>query len=306
MATVGSAAAVPNEKVNPIHEGTTGWIQRALERRPARNSVIVEGTRIAYRTWGEASGRDVILVHGGGAHSGWWDHIAPLLAEQGRIVALDLSGHGNSDHRKHYSMSLWGEEVLAVRQAAGLDSESTMIGHSLGGLITLHLRERVEAVLDQAIVVDSPIGGPDAQDLPEAEGFVSQHRVYASCDLAAERFRPVPVQTTLPELRDHLAQDSVRPVEGGWTWKFDAQIFNGTARLLTTLPTPGGRLAYLRGERGMVAPAVRGVIEGAGGIFLDLPDAGHAPMLDQPAALVTAFRALIAGWDTRGAARPAV
>jgi pimeloyl-ACP methyl ester carboxylesterase len=306
MTSGGSASAVQNDLAGVDGPETAGWIRRALEQRSTRNSVIVDGTRIAYRTWGETSGRDVVLVHGGGAHSGWWDHIAPLLAEQGRVVALDLSGHGDSDHRKHYSMSLWGEEVLAVRHAAGIDSESTMIGHSLGGLITLHLRERVGAGLHQAIVVDSPIGGPDAQDLPQAGGFVAQHRIYASRDLAVERFRPIPVQATLPELRDHLAQDSVCPVKGGWTWKFDARIFNGTARLRTTIPTSGGRLAYLRGEHGMVASAVRGVIEGAGGIFLDLPDAGHAPMLDQPAALVTAFRSLIAGWDTCGAARPAV
>ncbi|WP_343902655.1 alpha/beta fold hydrolase [Arthrobacter rhombi] len=248
----------------------------------------------------------MLLVHGGGAHSGWWDHIAPLLAGGGRVVALDLSGHGDSDHRDHYDMDQWGAEVLEVRRVAGLDPECTLVGHSLGGLITLYLREQAGSGVNRAIVVDSPVGGPDAQELLEAGGFVARHRLYPSEEIAVQRFRPIPAQASVPEVHDHVARDSVLRAEGGWSWKFDARIFNGTTRMRTTLPTPGGRLAYLRGELGMVPPSARGLIEAAGGIFLDLPGAGHAPMLDQPAALVAALRAVTAGWDkpSRGARSP--
>lgn len=290
--------AVLDELAGPASLPVTDWIREALERRPQRDCVTVGGSRIAFRRWGEESARDVVLVHGGGAHSGWWDHIGPLLAEHGRVVALDLSGHGDSDHRDHYDMDQWGAEVLAVRHAAELGQHCTVVGHSLGGLITLYLREQEQAAVHRAIVVDSPIGGPDAQDLPEAEGFVSRRRLYASQEMALKRFRPIPAQASLPAVHEHVARDSARRVEGGWTWKFDARIFNGTVRMRTRLPSPGGRLAYLRGECGMVPETVRGLIEGVGGIFLNLPGAGHAPMLDQPAALVTALRAVTAGWDT--------
>lgn len=277
---------------------TTDWIVEALARRPDRGAVRVEGARIAFRMWGRPGVEDVVLVHGGGAHSGWWDHIGPLLAERGRVVALDLSGHGDSDHRVRYDMDQWGAEVLAARRAAGLGRDCTVVGHSLGGLIALYLREQVASGVGRVIVVDSPIGGSEAQLLPEARGFISRGRLYPSPEQAVERFRPVPDQASLPEVREHVARDSVRRVSGGWTWKFDVGIFHGKARMTTTLPSPGGRLAYLRSELGMVAASVHGLIEDAGGICLDLPGAGHAPMLDQPAALVAALRAVNAGWGT--------
>ena len=51
-----------------------------------------------------------MLVHGGAAHSRWWDHIAPMLTEGWRVVAVDLSGHGDSDRRDHYSLDTWARE----------------------------------------------------------------------------------------------------------------------------------------------------------------------------------------------------
>lgn len=306
MATMGSESAARGTVVEandglarttPPFPSTTGWIVEALGRRPERDDVTVEGAHIAFRTWGQQAGRDILLVHGGGAHSGWWDHIGPLLAEHGRVVALDLSGHGDSDHRSHYDMTQWGTEVLEVRHAAGLGPECTVVGHSLGGLIALHLREHEGTGVDRVIAVDSPIGGPEAQELPEARGFVSRRRLYPSREQAMARFRPVPVQASLSEVHEHVAADSLRHEDGGWTWKFDAGVFGGAARMRTTVPSTGGRLAYLRGELGMVEPTVRSLIERAGGICLDLPGAGHAPMLDQPAALVAALRAVTAGWD---------
>lgn len=282
---------------------TTAWIAEALQRRPATGSVEVEGTRIAFRTWeSERStpGSDVLLVHGGGAHAGWWDHIAPLLAQNGKVAALDLSGHGDSEHRDLYDMGTWCDEVRAVWQATGLSRDATVVGHSLGGLITLWLREKGGQEVSRAVVVDSPVGGPDAQELPQVRGFGVGRRIHATREDAVARFVPVPTQAVVPEVREHVAAASIRPVEGGWTWKFDQRIIDGTARLRTTLPGPGGRLAYLRAEHGMVSPAVREHIEAAGGLYLELPGAGHAPMLDQPAALVGALRALIAGWSRTG------
>ena len=66
-----------------------------------------------------ASGRGIVLVHGGAAHSRWWDHIGPLLAADRRVVAIDLSGHGDSGRRESYSFDAWAGEMLAVAADAG-------------------------------------------------------------------------------------------------------------------------------------------------------------------------------------------
>lgn len=276
---------------------TTGWVGEALAWKPEMRQTVVNGARIAYRAWGTATGRDILFVHGGGAHSGWWDHIAPLFATGGRVVALDLSGHGDSDYREGYSLEQWGAEVLAVQKHAGLAANTVFIGHSLGGLVTLSLRGMPNSEVHEAIVIDSPIGGPNAERLPEAAEIGSRRRSYPTLQAAMARFRAVPTQPFIHEVRDHIARDSIHEVGDGWTWKFDAAIFGGAAKMTTTLPGQGGQLGYFRAENGIVGPEVRGSIERAGGIFLDLPGAGHAPMLDQPAALVTGIRAVMAGWE---------
>ena len=74
------------------------WFARAIAQAPEHRDVVVAGARVAYRAWGPAGAPGVVLVHGGAAHSGWWDHVAPLLTGH-RVVALDLTGHGDSDRR---------------------------------------------------------------------------------------------------------------------------------------------------------------------------------------------------------------
>src|SRR5690349_7020121 len=105
------------------------WFVEAIEKRPQRHSVIAEGASISYRVWGEPGRPGLVLVHGGAAHSGWWDHIGPLLTSH-RVAALDLSGHGDSDRRPSYSMDLWAKEVAAVCAAEQL-VRPVVIGHSM-------------------------------------------------------------------------------------------------------------------------------------------------------------------------------
>src|SRR6266699_6796291 len=83
------------------------WFLAALEADVQTGSVTVDGTSISYRAFGPPADSGIVLVHGGAAHARWWDHIAPLLARGRRVVALDLSGHGDSDRRDAYNLDLW-------------------------------------------------------------------------------------------------------------------------------------------------------------------------------------------------------
>ena len=95
------------------------WFSAALDAAVQEGTTTVDGASIAYRAWGDPDGRSIVLVHGGAAHSRWWDHIAPMLTDGWRVVAVDLSGHGDSDRRDRYSLDTWAREVLAVVAEAG-------------------------------------------------------------------------------------------------------------------------------------------------------------------------------------------
>ena len=106
-----------------------------------------------------------MFVHGGGAHAHWWTHVAAPFAGDFRVVAVDLSGHGDSDHRDRYSLEQWTEEVMAAAEAGGIDGPPVVVGHSMGGFVTIATAARHADRLAGAIVCDSPVSAPD----PEVE-----------------------------------------------------------------------------------------------------------------------------------------
>jgi pimeloyl-ACP methyl ester carboxylesterase len=252
---------------------------------------------VHYRAWGERDRPGLVLVHGGAAHSGWWDHIAPQLHSH-RVVALDLTGHGDSDHRETYDMKVWAREVVAAAAAEGLE-RPVVLGHSLGGWVALTVGVEHADAVSAVAVIDSPI---DRQP-PEDERLRDRqrpHRPYASVDEAVARFRTVPAQDVLlPYVTDHVARGSLRHDSDGWRWKFDPSFW-GTRPLLTQLlPQLRTPVALFRCEQGLVSRAMATEMAGlvAGHLpVVDIPDAGHHPMLDRPLSLVTGVRTLLAVW----------
>src|SRR3954466_11867192 len=134
---------------------TPSWFTQALAQQPEHRDVVVAGARVAYRAWGPAGAPGVVLVHGGAAHSGWWDHVGPLLTGH-RVVALDLTGHGDSDRRTEYDPLLWAREVVAVAAAADL-YRPVVVGHSMGGWVAVTVGVQHAAEVASVVVIDSPL-----------------------------------------------------------------------------------------------------------------------------------------------------
>jgi pimeloyl-ACP methyl ester carboxylesterase len=79
--------------------------------------VEVERAEIRYEVSGDGD-RDLLLVHGRGAHHLWWHRVLPLLEPSWRITRVDLSGHGDSAHRAEYfGRVVAGARVEALRGA---------------------------------------------------------------------------------------------------------------------------------------------------------------------------------------------
>ena len=142
------------------------WFRDALAVPAGDATVEVAGCTIHFRTWGDAGKPGLLFVHGGGAHAYWWTHVAALFAEDHRVAALDLSGHGDSGWREAYSLEQWTDEVMAVSDAAGFDDAPVLVGHSMGGMVTIATAALAGADrLAGVVVCDSPVTEPD----PEVE-----------------------------------------------------------------------------------------------------------------------------------------
>ena len=76
----------------------------------------------------------MLALHGWLDNAASFDALAPLLPEL-RLVALDLTGHGLSEHRPqgvHYHLADFLPDVLAAADALGW-RRFALLGHSLGG-----------------------------------------------------------------------------------------------------------------------------------------------------------------------------
>jgi pimeloyl-ACP methyl ester carboxylesterase len=278
------------------------WYRAALGHAPELGSADSAGVRIASRTWGASrpGSHDLLLVHGGAAHARWWDHLAPLLATDRRVVAVDLAGHGDSGHREAYSLDAWADDLLAVASAAGLASRPVIAGHSLGGIVTSVLAGRGDTELAGVVIIDSPIEPAGFGSRAEADSpSFGNARVYPTRDEAIARFRPVPRQSALPYIAADVAAASVRETEGGWRWKFDPRFVTMAGSAPTTLDGLPCRAVMIAGEHGILSPAARAALDASAEVrVVEIPDAGHAMMLDQPLALLSALRGILAGWET--------
>jgi pimeloyl-ACP methyl ester carboxylesterase len=192
------------------------------------SSVQVDGVEIRYGVSGEA-GRDLVLVHGHGAHHLWWHAVAPLLEQNWRVIQLDLSGHGDSGHRPVYTPWSWAADVHAVVDAVGA-RRPVLVGHSLGGMITLAAAVARPGRVGGLVLVDAAPRPPHRYRPVPAEGVRlgavqgGQLRPHAlpTQEALLARFRLMPPQPpTDPELLDPVARFSCRQGPEGWTWKHD-------------------------------------------------------------------------------------
>ena len=104
-------------------------------------------------------------------------------------------------------------------------------------------------------------------------------------------------------IADFIARRSIKPVEGGFTWKFDPFMWRqfdmqDRAPLLSNSKCP---VAVMWGDRSaLFNPEIQDYVKSIappGTPYVVIPEAEHHVMIDQPLAFVAALRGLLAGWD---------
>jgi pimeloyl-ACP methyl ester carboxylesterase len=284
------------------------WFARALADAPERRRIVVDGAGLELLTWGARGKPGLLLLHGNGAHADWWSFIAPLLADRYRVAALTWSGMGGSDWRKAYSFASFGAEMLAAIDEGGLldcDEKPLVAAHSFGGFIAMYAAATFGERFKGVALIDAAVSPPDAPHEGPPQRF-RPNRVYPTFNQALARFRLAPPQPceNLYAI-DHIARLSIKPAEGGFTWKFDPFLWrdfhDGDAAAL--LAKPKCPIALVWGARSnLMTPQVAAymtVVAPAGTPLVPIPEADHHVMLDQPLACVAALRGLFAGWPGR-------
>ncbi|NNT92778.1 alpha/beta fold hydrolase [Stutzerimonas nitrititolerans] len=189
---------------------------------------------VAAHLYGPEDGRPVIALHGWLDNAASFSRLAPLLNGV-RIVALDLPGHGLSDHRPAgagYNIWDYAYDILQTAEQFGWQRFS-LLGHSLGGIVSVLLAGAMPERIERLALIDGviPYTG-EAESAPRKLGealrallAVERKRkpVYASFDQAvAARMKGVGAVSR--EAAERLAQRGLMPVSGGYTWRTDPRL----------------------------------------------------------------------------------
>lgn len=198
--SIESALVVPSDRVESVHD------------------TEIAGCRIRYAVTGDGP-RTIVLVHGFGAHRRWWHLIEPLLADDFRVVALDLSGNGHSGCRDEYSAQLHALEIAGVT-AAVEGGRALLVGHSLGGRQSVLAAGTNPELFAGLVVLDSAFFGAGEQPIDGRTERTS--RSYDDFESIRARFRFEPPQPALSlAVTDPLVRYGTIREFDGWRWRAD-------------------------------------------------------------------------------------
>ncbi len=117
---------------------------------------------------GDPQGSPIVLLHCATCSMDWWDHLAPLLETDHRVIRIDLLGMGGSDKPgSGYSIDDQATavaEALAQLHVVG----ATVVGHSLGGSVAVALAQQSPQIATRLVIIDqSPQDGFEHESLGE-------------------------------------------------------------------------------------------------------------------------------------------
>jgi len=202
------------------------WFEKAIKNKPLSRFVKVKGADIHYLVWGDISKPGLFLIHGYSAHAHWWDFIAPNFIDNYCVVAIDLSGMGDSDHRDSYSQSLYSLEIKSVCEELGWNS-ANFLAHSMGGPISIKAASLYPDLFESLFLLDAVVVVPPdkTRSFSSRNSMVRNNFIYEDFNAAVDSFRLIPPQPCKNEfLLKHIAEHSFKNTDEGWLLKSDASI----------------------------------------------------------------------------------
>jgi pimeloyl-ACP methyl ester carboxylesterase len=263
------------------------------------------GSRLHYLDYGTAGRPPILCVHGGAAHAHWFDFFAPGFVTDFHVRALDFRGHGDSQWMSppDYTYERHAADLEEVAAKLKL-RDFVLIGHSMGGLVSLLYAATYPARLRALIIVDSTLRMPEERVAVLRNVGRRPGSTYATHEDFLKRYRLRPDGTTAaPEIIRHLAERGGRQLpDGSWTHKFDRHVyaqrnsFDGipccSQLTIPTLVVKGGRSPRVTPALIAEAKTRCRSLE-----LAEVPHSDHHVFLDNPPGFERVVKAFLARCD---------
>jgi pimeloyl-ACP methyl ester carboxylesterase len=204
---------------------------------PTSRTYFSQRLRLHYVDWGNPEAPPLLLVHGGRDHCRNWDWVARRLRKDWHVIAPDLRGHGDSEWSKsaNYSMAGYVYDLAQLVHQLKL-APVTIVGHSLGGAITVRYAGIYPELVKRLVAIEglgrSPKSQAEVAQKPMAdkmrEWIESQReaagrlpRRYKSVEDAFRRMQEQNKHLSAEQARHLTEHGVIQNEDGTFTWKFD-------------------------------------------------------------------------------------
>jgi pimeloyl-ACP methyl ester carboxylesterase len=116
----------------------------------------LDGAKIHYKSYGQGSDA-FVLVHGWSSNLEAWNYQIPELSKRGRVLAIDLPGHGQSDKPQvAYTMDHFAAAIDAVMKDAKVE-RGIILGHSMGTPVARQFYRKYPKKTLAIVIVDGAL-----------------------------------------------------------------------------------------------------------------------------------------------------
>ncbi|MFV8048251.1 alpha/beta fold hydrolase [Mycobacterium sp. 48b] len=269
--------------------------ERKAEPFAGGHVLELDGPDLNVREYGPPGERAVVLLHGYSSSIEWWERVAPQLARDQRVIAIDLVGHGGSEAPSNGTAYQSAEQAKAVRNALvalGV-RHAVLVGHSMGGAVSAEVARQYPDLVDRVVVSDTP-GADDLVSMP----LLGKMVCWPVIGPALDRFRTVDAITE-SSLQTGFAADypvpdyAHRSLER-LTYAGVCDSTEGPHPVVETLAALHKPVLVLWGDQDVLTPTAPNVerYTKAGLAPVVIKGSGHTPMVEQPdqfLAAVTPF-----------------
>ncbi len=256
--------------------------------------------QINYLEDGSRSAPPLVLVHGFAGHAHTWDVTIAAVRDRYHVYALDLRGHGDSDHASEYGTRVLADDLGRFVDALELD-RVTLAGASLGGITSYCYAAKHPDRVERLIVVDI---GPevDPAGVKRIMAAAGAPDTFDSLDDAIASQREIFPDAQEPALRSRTEHGVRATDDGRLVLKFDPGLrdFSKPQRNFDpdeqwarwrSLQCPTLLVRAERSDLLSTTIAQRMLDEQPHAELVTIPDSGHTIGVDAPDALATTISA---------------
>ncbi len=265
----------------------------------------VNGLRLRYVEWGDPSAPPIVALHGLRAYAHWFDEFADAVAARYRLIALDQRGRGDSDWAPDgaYTRPAYVADLEGLVDALGL-GPFVLVGHSMGGLNSIYYAashpDHVKALVCVDIGPDIDPAGIERIRKELGETPASFPSWDAAAAFTAQRHPGATPENRETRLRWMFREGA----EGEIQWRLDPAIFDPSLRVDAPEDTWAAwrqvrcpALVLRGGITDILSAATceRMVREAPRSQWVEIPDAGHMVLEDNPDGFNAAVAAFLRG-----------